>query len=171
MSRSPQSDDASTSGLFGCKFWASRYDRFPPSEVFIISICNRVVVHLHLYICIYIIGLMPGRIVYKGHIFNKETANTSHENSAIHRTNFHSTIQVHEYYKTQKKTENTEECVIQILPKSACLSENLHTLSPNLLYGFWFRVTVGDYLLKAAMRTEFWFASADCKRCWYKQIS
>jgi hypothetical protein len=42
---------------------------------------------------------MPGGSAYKDHTFNNETAPTAHE--------FHSTIQVHEHYKTQKKTENT----------------------------------------------------------------
>jgi hypothetical protein len=60
----------------------------------------------------------------------KETAPTSHENSTIHRTNLHSTIlvrehpqyiyistiQVHEHYKTQENTENTEENKINVLP-------------------------------------------------------
>jgi hypothetical protein len=54
------------------------------------------------------IGLILGGGVYKAHTFNKETAHKSHENSTIHRTNFHSTIQVHEHYKT-RETENTEE--------------------------------------------------------------
>jgi hypothetical protein len=40
---------------------------------------------------------MPGDSVYKDHTFNKETAHTSHENSTIYDTNFHSTIQVHEH--------------------------------------------------------------------------
>jgi hypothetical protein len=34
----------------------------------------------------------------------------------IHVTNFHSTIQVHEHYKTPQKTEYTEEEKINILP-------------------------------------------------------
>jgi hypothetical protein len=45
---------------------------------------------------------MSGGSVYKGHAFNKETANTSHENNTIHRTNFHSTVQVHEHYKNSR---------------------------------------------------------------------
>jgi hypothetical protein len=61
------------------------------------------------------VGLMPGGSVYKDHTFNKETP-TSHENSTIHRTNFHSTILVHEHYKTQQKTENTEEKKMNMLP-------------------------------------------------------
>jgi hypothetical protein len=48
---------------------------------------------------------MPGDSVYKDHTFNKETAPTSDENSTIHRTNFHSTVQVHERYKTRQKTK------------------------------------------------------------------
>jgi hypothetical protein len=52
---------------------------------------------------------MPGGNVYKDHTFNKETANTFHENITIYDTNSHSTMQVYEHYKTQQKTENTEE--------------------------------------------------------------
>jgi hypothetical protein len=37
---------------------------------------------------------MPGGSVYRDHTFNKETSHISHENSTIHCTNFHSTIQV-----------------------------------------------------------------------------
>jgi hypothetical protein len=40
---------------------------------------------------------MPGGSVYKDHTFNKETAHTPHEYSTIQRTDFHSTIQVHEH--------------------------------------------------------------------------
>jgi hypothetical protein len=36
---------------------------------------------------------MLGGSVYKDHIFNKETAYITHENSTIHLTNFHNTIQ------------------------------------------------------------------------------
>jgi hypothetical protein len=53
---------------------------------------------------------MPDGSINSDHTFNKETAPISHENSAIHRTNFHSAIQVHEHYKTQERgiTKNTE---------------------------------------------------------------
>jgi hypothetical protein len=40
---------------------------------------------------------MPSGSVYKAHTFNKETAYTSHENTTIHRMNFHNTVQVHEH--------------------------------------------------------------------------
>jgi hypothetical protein len=53
--------------------------------------------HEVIYLLLTAIGLMPGGSVYKDHTFNKETAPTSHENSTIHRTNFHSTIQVREH--------------------------------------------------------------------------
>jgi hypothetical protein len=46
---------------------------------------------------------MLGGCVYKDHTFNKETAPTSRESSTIHRTNFHSTIQVREHYKNSRK--------------------------------------------------------------------
>jgi hypothetical protein len=50
-----------------------------------------------LYLLLNAIVLMNGGSVYKDHAFNKKTAHTSHENSTIHGTNFHSTIQVYEH--------------------------------------------------------------------------
>jgi hypothetical protein len=58
---------------------------------------------------------MPGGNVYKYHTFNKETAPSSHETAQYKYMNI-STIQVHEHYKTEQKTENTEENKINILP-------------------------------------------------------
>jgi hypothetical protein len=72
--------------------------------------------------CIYILlienGLMPGGSVHKDHTLNKGAAHTCHENNTTHRTNYHSTTQVHEHYKTQQKTENTEETRILNLSTS-----------------------------------------------------
>jgi hypothetical protein len=76
---------------------------------------------------------MPGDSVYKNHTFSKETAHTSHETARYiaqiftvqyKYMNFHSTIkyicistiQVHEHYTTQQKTEYTEENKMNILP-------------------------------------------------------
>jgi hypothetical protein len=58
---------------------------------------------------------MPGGSVYEDHTFNKETAHTSHENSTIHGTDFHSTIQVHEYpqYKYMNITKHSRKQKIQ----------------------------------------------------------
>jgi hypothetical protein len=83
--------------------------------------CVLLTTKLRGFIFIYLIltsfGLMPGGCVYKDHlVFNKKTAYTSHENSTKHRTNFHRTVQVHEHYKTQQKTKNTEENKMNILP-------------------------------------------------------
>jgi hypothetical protein len=87
------------------------------------------------------IGLMPGGSVYKDHAFNKETAHTSDENSTIHRTDFHSTVQVHQHYETRQRTENTEENKLQIQKKTRLVqcpemnpgrqaySSSLHSLS------------------------------------------
>jgi ABC-type glutathione transport system ATPase component len=74
---------------------------------------------------------MLGGSVYKDHTFNKETAHLTKTAQYIARIftvqykymNIHSTIQyiyisriqVHEHYKTQQKTENTEEKKTNIL--------------------------------------------------------
>jgi hypothetical protein len=48
---------------------------------------------------------MPGDSVYKDHTFEKETEHKSQENGTIHRTNFRSTILVHEHkYNTSTLT-------------------------------------------------------------------
>jgi hypothetical protein len=49
---------------------------------------------------------MPGGSVYKDHTFNNETAHLTKTAHSIARI---FTVQVHEHYKTQQKTENTEE--------------------------------------------------------------
>jgi hypothetical protein len=78
---------------------------------------------MDLYLLLTAIGLMPGDSVYEDYTFKKETASTSHETAQYiariftvqykHR-NIHSTIQVHEHYRTQetenqKNTENTKK--------------------------------------------------------------
>jgi hypothetical protein len=83
-------------------------------HVIITSISNfdHYIWKILIYILLTAIGLMPSGSVYKVHKFYKETAHTSHENSTyIARI----TTQVHEHYKTQQKTENTEENKINIL--------------------------------------------------------
>jgi hypothetical protein len=52
---------------------------------------------------------MPGGSVYKDRTFNKETAQCTARIFTVQYMymNIHSTIQVHEHYKTQE-TENTE---------------------------------------------------------------
>jgi hypothetical protein len=84
-----------------------------------------IYIYIYIYILLTAIGLIPGDSVYKDHTFNKEAAPASHENSTVHRTNFHSTIQVHEHYKTQHETENTEE----LNPGRQAYSSSLHSLS------------------------------------------
>jgi hypothetical protein len=63
-----------------------------------------------IYLLLTVIRLMPGGNVYKDRTFNKETTPTSHENSTIHRTNFHRTsprtLQNSKIQKMQKKSEN-----------------------------------------------------------------
>jgi hypothetical protein len=59
----------------------------------------------------YAIERMPGGSVYKDHTFNKETAHTSHENSTIHRTNFHSK------YKYMNITKHSRKQKIQKKPR------------------------------------------------------
>jgi hypothetical protein len=60
---------------------------------------------------------MPGGSVYKDHTFNKETAHLMKTAQDIARKftvqykymNIHSTIKLHEHYKSQQRSENTEE--------------------------------------------------------------
>jgi hypothetical protein len=69
-----------------------------------------------IYFLLTAIGLMPGGSVYKDHTFNKETAPicTSHENSTIQCTNFHSKIQVYEHkYKYMNITKHSRKKKIQ----------------------------------------------------------
>jgi hypothetical protein len=61
---------------------------------------NPPLIYIFIYLLLTAIGLMHSGSVYKAHTFNKETAHKSHESSTVDRTNFHSTIQVHEHYKT-----------------------------------------------------------------------
>jgi hypothetical protein len=78
----------------------------------------------NIYLLLAAAGFMPGGSVYKDHTFNSETAHLTKTAQYIARIftvqykylNIHSrmqyiyisTIQVHEYYKTQE-TENTEK--------------------------------------------------------------
>jgi hypothetical protein len=61
---------------------------------------------------------MPGGSVYKDHTFNKETAHTSHEYSTIHRTNFHSTVQVHEHPQYSTVQYSTSTRTLQIIAEN-----------------------------------------------------
>jgi hypothetical protein len=60
--------------------------------------------------------------------------NTSHVFAQYKCMNIHSTVQVHEHYKTQQKTENTEENKMNILPGNASWPSSLQLSLYSLSY-------------------------------------
>jgi hypothetical protein len=60
-----------------------------------------------IYLLLTAIGLMSGGSVYKDHTFNKETGHMHLTNTTQYIARIF-TVQVHQHYKTQQKTGNTE---------------------------------------------------------------